>query len=157
MNEIGELFQTSRETSGLSLEEVSKDLNIKVEMLENIEDGRVGAFKDIYELKEYLSTYAKYLGIDATKIIDEFNEYMFEYTSRIPIKEIEKTIELKIKEEEKEEKIASPYTKQSKKYHNYVYVIIYIVILLMVLFVMLWSIKQITVGQNETHEISYRK
>lgn len=157
MNDIGELFQTSRESSGISLEEVSKDLNIKIEILENIEDGRVGAFKDIYELKEYISSYAKYLGIDATKVIDEFNEYMFEYTSKIPVKEIEKTIELKIKEEDKENKISSPYTKASKKYNNKVYIIVYIVLCLMVLLVVIWSIKQITIGQNVTTQISYRK
>ena len=157
MSEIGELFKTARESAGISLEEVSKDLNIKIEILENIEDGRVGAFKDIFELKEYISTYAKYLGIDANKVIDEFNEYMFEYTSKIPVKEIEKTIELQIKEEDKENKISSPYTKQSKKYHNFVYVIVYVVIFIMVLLVVLWSIKQVTIGQNVTTEISYRR
>ena len=92
MNEIGEELQYARESSGVSLNEASKDLGIKVEILENIEDGRTGAFKDIFELKEYISSYAKYLGLDEQELIDEFNEYMFEYTSKIPIKEIEKTI-----------------------------------------------------------------
>ena len=156
MNEIGELFSVTRKTSGISLEEVSKDLNIKKEMLENIEDGRVGAFKDIFELKEDISSYAKYLGLDVSKVIDEFNEYMFEYTSKILIKEIEKTIELQIKEDH-EEKIASPYTKASKKYNNKVYIIVYVVILLLVLVITIWSIKQVTIGQNVTNEISYRK
>ena len=118
MNEIGEELQYARESSGVSLNEASKDLGIKVEILENIEDGRTGAFKDIFELKEYISNYAKYLGLNEEELIDEFNEYMFEYTSKIPIKEIEKTIELKIKEEKKEdEEIASPYTKKAKKYN----------------------------------------
>ena len=102
MNEIGELLKETRESSGVSLNEASKDLDIKVEMLENIEDGRTGAFKDIFELKEYITSYAKYLGLDEKAIIDEFNEYMFEYTSKIPVKDIEKTIELKLKEEKKE-------------------------------------------------------
>ena len=56
MNEIGEELQYARESSGVSLNEASKDLNIKVEILENIEDGRTGAFKDIFELKEYIKT-----------------------------------------------------------------------------------------------------
>ena len=97
MNEIGEMLKEARESSGVSLNEASKDLDIKVEMLENIEDGRTGAFKDIFELKEYITSYAKYLGLDEKAIIDEFNEYMFEYTSKIPVKDIEKTIELKLK------------------------------------------------------------
>ena len=126
MNEIGEELQYARESSGVSLNEASKDLNIKVEILENIEDGRTGAFKDIFELKEYISSYAKYLGLNEEELIDEFNEYMFEYTSKIPIKEIEKTIELKIKEEKKEDdEIASPYTKKTKKYNKWVYITIY--------------------------------
>ena len=129
MNEIGEELQYARESSGVSLNEASKDLGIKVEILENIEDGRTGAFKDIFELKEYISNYAKYLGLNEEELIDEFNEYMFEYTSKIPIKEIEKTIELKIKEEKKEdEEIASPYTKKA---------------------------KQVTINRNVTDTISY--
>ena len=41
----------------------------------------------------YQTVYAKYLGLDADKIVDEFNEYVFETTSKIPVKDIEKTIE----------------------------------------------------------------
>ena len=48
MNEIGEELQYARESSGVSFNEASKDLGIKVEILENIEDGRTGAFKDIF-------------------------------------------------------------------------------------------------------------
>ena len=159
MNEIGELLQTTRETSGVSIEEASKDLDIKVEILENIEAGRSGAFKDMLELKDYISTYAKYLGLDAEKIMDEFNEYMFEYTSKIPVKELEKTIELQIKDEdrEKKEEVASPYTMESKKYPRKIYIILYIVLIILILFVIIWSIKQVTVGKNVTEVISYKE
>ena len=156
MNEIGEELQYARESSGVSLNEASKDLNIKVEILENIEDGRTGAFKDIFELKECISSYAKYLGLNEQELIDEFNEYMFEYTSKIPIKEIEKTIELKIKEEKKEDdEIASPYTKKTKKYNKWVYITIYALIFLLVLFTIVWSVKQVTINRNVTDTISY--
>ena len=156
MNEIGEELQYARESSGVSLNEASKDLGIKVEILENIEDGRTGAFKDIFELKEYISNYAKYLGLNEDELIDEFNEYMFEYTSKIPIKEIEKTIELKIKEDKKDDEIASPYTK-TKKYNKWVYITIYAVIFLLVLFTIIWSVKQVTINRNVTDTISYGK
>lgn len=155
MNEIGEELQYARESSGVSLNEASRDLNIKVEILENIEDGRTGAFKDIFELKEYISNYAKYLGLDEKAMIDEFNEYMFEYTSKIPIKEIEKTIELKIKEEDKKEEIVSPYTKQAKKYNKWVYIILYIALMLLILFAIIWSVKQVTINKKVTDTISY--
>ena len=42
MNEIGELLRTTREESGVSLEEASGDLEIKTLILENIEDGNIG-------------------------------------------------------------------------------------------------------------------
>ena len=157
MNEIGETIKEARESSGVSLEEASKDLDIKTEILENIEDGRTGAFKDIFELKEYTTIYAKYLGLDENKLIDEFNEYMFEYTSKIPIKEIEKTIELKIKEEKKDEKIVSPYTKEKKKYNNWVYIVVYAVIILMIVIAVFWSVKQVTINRSVTDTISYRR
>ncbi len=155
MTEIGEELQYARVSSGVSLNEASKDLGIKVEILENIEDGRCGAFKDIFELKEYISSYAKYLGLDEEKLIDEFNEYMFEYTSKIPIKEIEKTIELKIKEEKKDDVVASPYTKQAKKYNKWVYTTIYIFIFLLVLCAIVWSVKQVTINKSVSDTISY--
>ena len=77
MNEIGEELQYARESSGVSLNEASKDLGIKVEILENIEDGRTGAFKDIFELKEYISNYAKYLGLKQKNII---SGYILQFT-----------------------------------------------------------------------------
>lgn len=156
MNEIGEMLSHVRESSGVSIKEVSNDLGIDEVILENIEEGKTGAFKDIFELKNYLSSYAKYLGLDENQIIDEFNEYIFEYTSKIPIKEIEKTIELQMKEN-KDEKIVSPYTRQPKKYNNYVYILVYVFVLLMVLVAFLWSVKQVTIGTKETSVISYRR
>lgn len=157
MNEIGEALKYARESSGVSLNEASKDLDIKQEILENIEDGRTGAFKDIFELKDYIASYAKYLGLDPDELIDEFNEYMFEYTSKIPIKEIEKTIELKIREEKKDDKVVSPYTREKKKYNNWVYIVVYVVIFLMILTAIFWSVKQVTINKHVTDTISYRR
>ena len=155
MNEIGEALKYVRESSGVSLNEASKDLSIKPEILENIEDGRTGAFKDIYELKEYIASYAKYLGLDSDKLLDEFNEYMFEYTSKIPVKEIEKIAKKDAKEETG--KIVSPYTKKPRKHTNAYYAGIYIVIILLVILAIVWSVKQITVDNHVTSEIGYVK
>ena len=90
--EIGHALKEARISSGVTLLEASRDLNIKDVILENIEEGSIGCFKDIYELKQYIINYAKYLGLNAYDFVDEFNEYLFEYTSKIPIKEIEKKI-----------------------------------------------------------------
>ena len=157
MNEIGCLLKSARETSGVSLEEASADLKIRPAILNNIEEGNMGCFKDIFELKDYIREYSKYLGMNPDKMVDEFNEYMFEYTSKIPIKEIEKTIELKIKEEKKDDTISSPYTKQAKKYNKWVYITIYAFIFLLVMFAIIWSVKQVTINRSSTDTISYGK
>ena len=47
--EVGENLRTAREVSGVTIEEAGDDLNIPVIFLEQIEDGNIGSFKDIFE------------------------------------------------------------------------------------------------------------
>ena len=47
--EAGEALRSTRESSGVSIDEASKDLNIPVIVLEQIEDGSIGSFEDIYD------------------------------------------------------------------------------------------------------------
>lgn len=155
MEDIAELLRTTREENGLDIEEVSKDLEINPLILMNLEDGKIGAFKDIFTLKDYLSTYSKYLGLDSTKIIDDFNEYLFEYTSKIPVKEIEKTIENT--EKEKEEKVVSPYTVANLKKKKNFFLIAYILIFILVVLAIYWSVNQITIDRRNAYVVSYRK
>jgi len=154
---IAELLKSTREDAGIGLKEVSNDLNISEILLRNIEDGKIGSFKDIFVLKNYISDYSKYLGLDSNKIIDEFNEYLFEYTSRIPVEEIEKTIELNTKEEAKEDKIVSPYTISKQKTKKNLYVAIYILVLILVILSIVWSVNQITIDKKNAYVVSYRK
>lgn len=144
----------TREESGVSLEEASGDLEIKTLILENIEDGNIGCFKDIFVLKDYIYNYAKYLGLEPDKIIDEFNEYLFEYTSKIPLEDIEKTMQEQQKEESDEEKIISPYTTSVKKSNNFFIIAFGVALALLVLLVVVWSVKQITVSNKTTNVIS---
>ena len=65
MDSIGSILRDTRESSGVSIEEVSEDLTIKPEFILNIEEGKIGCFKDIFVLKEYIISYAKYLGLDS--------------------------------------------------------------------------------------------
>ena len=112
MKEIGEFLKSSRIKNGVSLEEASEDLNLSVVQLENIEDGNIRSFKDVYALRNLVKDYAKYLGVETDSIIDEFNDFMFEHTSKISlddIKEARKLAKEKDKEEEKT-KVVSPYT-----------------------------------------------
>lgn len=155
MNEIGELLRTTREDSGVSIEEASGDLEIKTLVLENIEDGNIGCFKDIFILKDYIYNYAKYLGLNPEKIIDEFNEYLFEYTSKIPLEDIEKAMKEQKKEELPEQKIVSPYTTSTKKVNHKILIPIIIVLALIIGLIIWWSVRQITVGNMTTDMISY--
>ena len=153
MDSIGSILKNTRVSAGVSIEEASSDLNINVNFLLNIEEGKIGCFKDIFELKDYLSNYAKYLGLDSEKIIDEFNEYMFEYTSKIPVKEIEKMAQKEAREEAS--KVTSPYTRKPRKHNTTYYIGIYVVIFLLVILAIVWSVKQITIDNHVTNEIGY--
>ena len=155
MNEIGSLLKSTRENSGVSIEEASVDLEIKSLILENIEDGNIGCFKDIFILKDYIFEYAKYLGLDAEKIIDDFNEYLFEYTSKIPVKQIEKEIALKKKEEEKEKKITSPYTTPIEKEMKIWQMILIVLAIIITALIIVWSIMQLAINSEITTVISY--
>ena len=155
MNEIGNMLRVTRESSGVSLEEASNDLNIKEIILENIEDGKIGSFKDVFQLKTYINDYAKYLGLDGEKLVDSFNEYLFEYTSKIPLKDIKKAAQDQEKEEKVVDKVVSPYTREPKKHSMKFYMTIYVIVILIAVAIIAWSIKQITVNKSVAGEISY--
>ena len=155
MNEIGELLRVTREETGVSLEEASDDLEIKALILENIEDGNIGCFKDIFVLKDYIYNYAKYLGLEPNKIIDDFNEYLFEYTSKIPLEDIEKAIEEQNKEEKIEDRIVSPYTVSTKKEGNKLIICLVILMIILLVIIAVWAVKQITVDNVTTSMINY--
>ncbi len=111
MKEIGEKLKTAREEIGISLEEASTDLKIDKKQLENLEDGNMDSFKDIINVKYLIRDYAKYLGLDKEDLVDDFNEYLFDYTSKISLEDIKTAKEIKLKET----KVKSPYTKISEK------------------------------------------
>ena len=108
MKDIAEKLKTARENTGISIEEAAEDLNYKVSQLEEIESGNYKNFKDKFVLKTLITDYAKYLGLEEEEIIDEFNDFVFETTSKIPLAEIAKAS--KQKEKKEDTKIASPYT-----------------------------------------------
>lgn len=130
MKEIGELLKESREKTGITIEEAAEDLNYKVSQLESIEMGDFKNFKDIFLLKCIISDYAKYLGLDFDQIIDEFNEYVFESTSKIPIDDIEKASKKK-----DDDKIKSPYTKEEKEKSKLPLILCIILFVLVVTFI----------------------
>ena len=111
MKNIGLKLKYKREENGLSIEEVAEDLKMRPSQISSIEEGKTEDFKDVFYLKYFIRDYAKYLGLDSERILDEFNEYLFDMTSKIPIELIK---EAKKDKNENNDTI-SPYTKESSK------------------------------------------
>ena len=111
MKNIGLKLKDKREENGLSIEEVAEDLKMRPSQISSIEEGKTEVFKDVFYLKYFIRDYAKYLGLDSERILDEFNVYLFDMTSKIPIELIK---EAKKDKNENNDTI-SPYTKGSSK------------------------------------------
>jgi len=116
LKDLGEYLKEHREANGVGLEEVSEDIDISKDDLENIEEGNIRAFRDVLSLKTKIKVYAKYLGLDPEKVADEFNDFMFEHTSKISLADILEA-EKKTNEEMKKQ-VRSPYTIIKKKKTN---------------------------------------
>ncbi len=145
MKEIGETLKETRESIGISIEEAANDLKLRPSQIENIENGNMDAFQDIFYLKYFIRDYAKYLGLKYEDLIDEFNEYIFDCTSKISLDDIKKA-KKKIENRKKHEvrKIASPYTLENKRQIVVSPVVIYgvIIVLLLIIAYFIFSLLQ---------------
>ena len=148
MKEIGEELKKAREERGVSAEEAASDLNLRVSQIENIEEGNLKVFKDVFYLKQFIKEYAKYLGLDGEELVDEFNEYLFDYTSKIPIETIE---EAKNKKEVKE--VVSPYTSMSPKKNNWKIVVIVGIVMTIIIGICLFIMNK--VSNDTSSDITY--
>lgn len=155
MKEIGEELKSAREEHGVSVEEAAEDLNLRASQIENIEQGNLKVFKDVFYLKSFIRGYAKYLGLDEEKIMDEFNEYFFEETSKIPIAEIEKASKEKEKEKAVERKIVSPYTASEKPKSKFVPIIVTLIILLLMFLIGYIIVTEYVNPKNSDDVITY--
>lgn len=150
MKEIGDKLRETREEMGISLDEAAEDLKLRPSQIENIEAGNLEAFKDIFYLKYFIRDYSKYLGLDHEEMIDEFNEYLFDYTSKISIDEIKKAKKKSDKKEDKK-KISSPYTIDKKKLFSIPPIFVYIGIALLAILI-IYFIISINNNKNEFKE-----
>ncbi|MBR2840289.1 MAG: helix-turn-helix domain-containing protein [Bacilli bacterium] len=127
MKDIGEKLKDARESIGVSIEEVADDLKLESKEIENIESGNSEAFKDVYNVKYLIRDYAKYLGLNKEDLVDEYNEYLFDYTSRLSLNDIKKAK----KERSDAKRIKSPYTNIKKKYPKF-WIAFYIVMIILI-------------------------
>ena len=154
MKELGEYLKDTRIDNGVGLTEAAEDLELSVSQLENIESGNVKAFKNVYDLKDFIIQYAKYLGLDSEKVVDEFNGFLFEHTSKISLEDI-KIAQKKMESQEK--KVRSPYTKTyTKKVGVWPFVVTGVVFLVLILIVYLIMsyINRAPVRSNELLPVS---
>ncbi len=130
MKEIGEKLKEERLSIGVSIEEVAEDLKMRPLQIENIEMGNMKGFQDIFYLKYFIRDYSKYLGLNYEEMVDEFNEFLFDYTSKISLDDIKEATK-KI-EKEKIKKISSPYTIVRRPKAKIIPLIIYFLIFILI-------------------------
>lgn len=138
MKEIGEQFKEKREEIGITIEEVSNDLNRDVIIIENFENGNHKVFKDVLELKDMVRIYAKYLGLDDEKYLGELDDFLFEKTSKISASDIKDRLKEEQEKKKDEKKVHTPYTLEVKPKRGFILlVIVFIIIFVLVLFYVL--------------------
>ena len=147
MKDIGLRLKEKREENGVSIEEAAEDLKMRPSQIISLENGQKDDFKDVMSLKYFIRDYAKYLGLDGEKMVDEFNEFLFDFTSKIPVDEIEQAKKQKTKEKE----IKSPYTSNLDKKNNKSKIIMIVVISVIILGVLGYIIVSKTKG-NDFHD-----
>lgn len=136
MKDIGLKLKEKREENGVSVDEAAEDLKMRPSQIISLEEGRKEDFSDVNTLKFFIRDYAKYLGLDGEKLVDEFNEFLFDFTSKIPSEVIE---EAKQKREKEKKEFSSPYTK--KEGHNKTYIIcIGVCVLLLLVFIITYFV-----------------
>ena len=140
MKDIGLKLKEKREENGVSIEEVAEDLKMRPSQIISLEEGKKEDFKDVLFLKYFIRDYAKYLGLDGEEMVDEFNEFLFDYTSKIPVEEIEKA---KLNNVSKKD-VVSPYTdmgNNNKKVLRVVFAVVLIIVLLIVGYFVMSNVK----------------
>ena len=151
MKDIGLKLKEKREENGVSIEEAAEDLKMRPSQIESLENGSKEEFKDVMSLKYFIRDYAKYLGLDGEKMIDEFNEYLFDFTSKIPLSDIEKAKE----EKKKSKEVVSPYTKVSEKSNNIKMLILSIFIVLVIIVVGYLIVSEIHKNEFSGNDTTY--
>jgi cytoskeletal protein RodZ len=135
MKEIGDQLKIAREAIGLTIEEAADDLKVSPSQLKSLEEGDKQSSKDILNLKQLIKSYAKYLGLEYEKIEEEFNEFVFEYTSKIPLEKIAQANKEKDKERGQIKRVTSPYTIKKQTKISMIPVLVLVLIIISIIFI----------------------
>ncbi len=73
---IGETLRTAREEAGRTVDEAARDTRVRADYLRALEDEEFGAFGGDVYAKGFLSTYARYLGLDTAPLLEQYRRYV---------------------------------------------------------------------------------
>ncbi len=68
----GPILRKIRENAGIDLDEISKELKLRVELLKNLEEERFEALPEAIYLRVHLKNYALLLGLNPAKVTDDY-------------------------------------------------------------------------------------
>lgn len=74
MTSLGEQLRNARRTKSKSLEDISKDTNISKQYLKALEENNYDIFPGRVYIRGFLSTYAKYVGLDPKAIVEQYDK-----------------------------------------------------------------------------------
>ncbi len=131
MEELGLKFSEAREDNVISLEEAAEDLGVPIEELDNLEKGNIKFFDNVLRVRQLIEKYGKYLGLDYENMVENFNEYLFDFTSKISVEAIKKAK----KKEESGERVKSPYTVENNHANKILLVVGLIIVILIIAFI----------------------
>jgi cytoskeleton protein RodZ len=72
---IGELLKNARESKGLTIEKACEETRISKDFLRAVEDNQYSKIPGEVFVKGILRTYGNYLGLDGTKLIEQYKIY----------------------------------------------------------------------------------
>lgn len=86
MKKLGEILQETRIAKNIEQEDVAKDLRIKVDSVQALEEGNWGALPEAAYVKGFIKNYADFLGLDANRLLAlhraEYDERKYESPQR---------------------------------------------------------------------------
>lgn len=68
----GPSLRKLREKAGVELNEISKELKLRMELLKSIEDEKFEALPEAIYLKVHLKNYASFLGLNSVRVAEEY-------------------------------------------------------------------------------------
>lgn len=76
MSSLGEQLKLTRESKGISLDYAADTLKISKRYLEALEENSFNVLPAQIYVRGFLSSYAKFLGLDPKVILDQYNKLM---------------------------------------------------------------------------------